>query len=144
MIDPHGTLFGNRIIARNDIPENVEKSGFNNAEPSSKDMQFVLPGYDTMGVSVDDNICVWKDQRNVVMIPRFEFWRYYRNCISRLQIQQITDETKRRVESVFFITRLLVVFNTVGRIVNSADMDTILNTLISIHREFYNLVHEMV
>ena len=107
-------------------------------------MQFVLPGYDTMGVSVDDNICVWKDQRNVVMIPRFEFWRYYRNCISRLQIQQITDETKRRVESVFFITRLLVVFNTVGRIVNSADMDTILNTLISIHREFYNLVHEMV
>ena len=34
-------------------------------------------------------------------------------------------------------------FNAVGKIVNGADMDTILNTLILIHREFYNLVHEM-
>ena len=97
-----------------------------------------------MGDSVDDNVCVWKDQRNVIMIPRFEFWRYYRNCINRLLLHQITDETQRRLESNPFNPISQIVFNAVGKIVNGADMDTILNTLILIHREFYNLVHEMV
>ena len=62
-------------------------------------MQFVLPGYDTMGISVDDNLCVWKDQTNVIVIPRFEFWKYYRSCVFRMQQLEMNDEQKRRTES---------------------------------------------
>ena len=53
-----------------------------------------------MGISVDDNLCVWKDQTNVIVIPRFEFWKYYRSCVFRMQQLEMNDEQKRRTESV--------------------------------------------
>ena len=99
MIDPDHSLFGNRIIARNDVPENSHRLSQSNFIPASKDINLVLPGYDDVGIAVDDSAVVWKDQSSVITIPPFHFWDKFLRTLAYLDNNGVQDEGKRRNES---------------------------------------------
>ena len=102
VLDPDHSLFGNRIIARNDIPENTQRQSHSNFVPASKDISLVLPGYDEMAIAVDDSVIVWKDQSCVLTIPPFHFWDKFLRSLDYLNNNNIIDEETRRKESKTF------------------------------------------
>lgn len=99
VVDPDHSLFGNRIIARNDVPENSQRVLESNFVPASKDISLVLPGYDDIGIAVDDSSIVWKDQSSVLTVPPFHFWNSFLQSLDYLENHGITDEEIRRKES---------------------------------------------
>ena len=100
VIDPDNSIFESRLIARNDVPELCANLNFHNDQRSSKDIGFVLPGYTTMGIAVDDNPGVWKEKGNVVQITKFSFWSVFWSCHNGLELRGISDENVRRQESM--------------------------------------------
>lgn len=96
MIDPDESLFGSRLIARNDFPANKGIQNFDNFTKGSKDIRFVLPGFDTMGVAVDDSAEVWKNMYNVITVTKFQFWEPFQRLLADFQRKGITDEEARK------------------------------------------------
>ena len=136
-IDPNHQLFGSRVIARDDVPDNSETNFFNNFLPASKDISFVLPGLERLGVVVDDSVEVWKDRAIVLHIPKFCFWRSFLKCYETLERENIRDETQRRQKSGNEWNRWGVVFEAVGWIINNDSMNIVKDTLVQIHQQFY-------
>ena len=99
IIDPSRVIFGSRIIARDDVPENGKSVFFSNFAPASKDISYVLPGLERMGVVVDDSVEVWKDREIVIRVPQFRFWKTFSQCYQRLTAEKITEEKVRRETS---------------------------------------------
>ena len=87
------------MIARDDVPDNSETNFFNNFLPASKDISFVLPGLERLGVVVDDSVEVWKDRAIVLHIPRFCFWKSFLKCYETLESENIREEAQRRQKS---------------------------------------------
>ena len=98
-IDRNHQLFGSRVIARDDVPDNSKNNFFNNFTPASKDISFVLPGLERLGVVVDDSMEVWKDRSIVLQIPKFRFWKPFLDCYEMLEKEHIKDEAQRRQKS---------------------------------------------
>ena len=136
-IDPNHQLFGSRVIARDDVPDNSETNFFNNFLPASKDISFVLPGLERLGVVVDDSVEVWKDRAIVLHIPRFCFWKSFLKCYEMLESENIRDESQRRQKSGNEWNRWDVVFEAVGWIINNDSMNIVKDTLVQIHQQFY-------
>ena len=99
VLDPDGSLFENRLIARSDVPELRQMVNFANHQRESKDLQLVLPGYEAMGIAVDDTVQVWRNQDNLIQVPRFAFWDTFWSCHDSLVKRGIQDDLVRRQES---------------------------------------------
>lgn len=95
VLDPNHSLFGSRIIARNDVPDNPANATEDNFVKESKDIRFVLPGFDTMGVAVDDCAAVWKDQASVISVPKFVFWSRFARCLREMDSSRLSEEERR-------------------------------------------------
>lgn len=87
------------MIARDDVPDNSNTNFFNNFLPASKDISFVLPGLERLGVVVDDSMDVWKDRSIVLQIPKFRFWQSFLDCYDQLEKQNVKDDAQRRQKS---------------------------------------------
>ncbi|OAO15080.1 hypothetical protein AV274_3208 [Blastocystis sp. ATCC 50177/Nand II] len=129
VLDPDHTLFGSRIIARNDVPDNPANSTEDNFVKESKDIRFVQPGFDTMGVAVDDCAAVWKDQSSVITVPKFVFWSRFARCLRAMDANGWSEEERRRQ-----------MFAEVGPVVNSTELMVVRDALLHIHRAFYEKV----
>ena len=131
IIDPSRVIFGSRIIARDDVPENGKSVFFSNFAPASKDISYVLPGLERMGVVVDDSVEVWKDREIVIRVPQFRFWKTFSQCYQRLTAEKITEEKVRRE----------TMFRAISPIINNGCMSIVRDTLLQIHTRFYHHNH---
>ena len=138
-LDSDHTLFGSRIIARNDLPDNRVNQTEDNFMKDSKDIRFVLPGFDTMGIAVDDCAAVWKDQSNVITVPKFLFWDRFSRCLDQITSVKLGEE-ERRKHSWIECVGSQIVFDEVGPIVNANDLGIIRDALLAIHHAFYDAV----
>ena len=121
------------------MPDNRVNQTEDNFMKDSKDSRFVLPGFDTMGIAVDDCAAVWKDQSNVITVPKFLFWSRFSRCLDRITSAKL-DEAERRKQSWIACVESRIVFDEVGPIVNAKDLAIIRDALLAIHHAFYDAV----
>ena len=121
------------------MPDNRVNQTEDNFMKDSKDIRFVLPGFDTMGIAVDDCAAVWKDQSNVITVPKFLFWSRFSRCLDRITSAKL-DEAERRKQSWIACGGSRIVFDEVGPIVNANDLAIIRDALLAIHHAFYDAV----
>ena len=77
------------------MPDNRVNQTEDNFLKDSKDIRFVLPGFDTMGIAVDDCVAVWKDPSNVITVPKFLFWSRFSRCLDRITSEKLSQEEQR-------------------------------------------------